>query len=145
MPGTTIYHQALSSGQIKSEVDHLNWLSIEQALVEDEFLNMTPLSEKFLRDSYKRLYDSYLPGPVMDFRHFPRHFEFFHPNADNGKQHSVEYAGNGWREKFSSAGPALQPGWEQFTLATTGVDSLIDKGTRLREHYANPNLLPTHV
>ncbi|MEC7986433.1 MAG: radical SAM protein, partial [Myxococcota bacterium] len=38
MPGTTLYHYGFKNGHIRSEVDHLNWLSIEQALYEDEFI-----------------------------------------------------------------------------------------------------------
>jgi anaerobic magnesium-protoporphyrin IX monomethyl ester cyclase len=116
MPGTTVYQQAVQSGLMRSEVDHLNWLSIEQALHEDEFLNVSGLPEMACRNAYKRIYDSYQPGPVMDFRHWPEHFDYFHPQPYDGLSRSVEYAGTGWRARASSAGPPLVPGSERFTL-----------------------------
>ena len=71
MPGTTVYKDGVDTGLLKSELDHLNWLSIEQALHEDEFINVNGLPEQVMRDAYKRLYDAYQPGPVMDFKHYP--------------------------------------------------------------------------
>jgi hypothetical protein len=137
MPGTTVYMQALQDGLIRSEVDHLNWLSIEQALHEDEFLNVSGLPEQAYRDAYKRIYDSYQPGPVMDFRHLPAYFEYFHPQSNDGLERSTSYAGSGWRSKWSSAGPALVPKSYRYTLdqiagpevATVG-SSLISSGAK---------------
>jgi len=105
MPGTTVYQEGLKSGIIKSEVEHLRWLSIEQALVHDEFLNYNGLPEEVSRRAYKRLYDAYQPGPVMNFEHFPEHFEYFYPNKDRD-----------WRAGFSSASAALMPGYEKYRL-----------------------------
>jgi radical SAM superfamily enzyme YgiQ (UPF0313 family) len=136
MPGTTIYQQLVRDGTICSEVDHLNWLSIEQALPQDEFLNLNGLPEKLVRDSYRRLYDSYLPGPVVDFRHFPEHFEYFHPAADDGADTSAAYAGRGWRSSFSSAGPRRMAGWERFTLDRIGAVEAAQTGARLAEVYS---------
>ncbi|MFE0420246.1 B12-binding domain-containing radical SAM protein [Streptomyces tendae] len=116
MPGTTVYRQAIDSGLMRSEVDHLNWLSVEQALHEDEFLNVSGLPEAACRDAYQRIYNSYSPGPVMDFQHFPENFQYFHPQPDDGLERSTSYAGTGWRSAFSSAGAALVPGSERFTL-----------------------------
>ncbi|MFE7318750.1 B12-binding domain-containing radical SAM protein [Streptomyces sp. NPDC057555] len=116
MPGTTVYRQAIDQGLMRSELDHLNWLSIEQALHEDEFLNVSGLPEQACRDAYKRIYDAYQPGPVMDFRHYPEHFEYFHPQPLDGQQRSTSYAGNGWRAQWSSAAGALVPGSERYTL-----------------------------
>lgn len=128
MPGTEVYRQALAGGRIKSEVDHLNWLSIEQGLHEDEFLNLTDLDEGAIRAAHQRMYDSYQPGPVMDFKHFPAHFDYFHPNPDSGTPRSTDYAGKGWREEFSSAGPHLTPGSERFLLTETGVEGAAARG-----------------
>ncbi len=133
MPGTTVYNNVLKSGQIKSEVDHLNWLSVEQAVYEDEFLNLTGLPEATIREGYKRMYDAYEPGPVMDFNHFPENFQYFHPNPDDAKQSSIDYAGKGWRAEFSSAGPFLTPGSERFTLDKTGPDGAAAVGASLVE------------
>ncbi len=133
MPGTAVYRQTLAQGQIKSELDHLNWLSLEQALYEDEFLNLSGLPEATIRSGYKRMYDSYQPGPVMDFNHFPAHFEYFHPNPDDGGPRSVAYAGEGWRAKFSSAGPHLTPGSERFTLDKCGPAGSAEAGAALVE------------
>lgn len=116
MPGTTVYQQAIASGLMRSEVDHLNWLSIEQALHEDEFLNVSGLPEQACRDAYRRIYDAYSPGPVMDFRHYPETFEYFYPQPDDGLERSISYAGEGWRAKWSSAGAPLTPGSHRFTL-----------------------------
>jgi len=133
MPGTAVYRETLKQGQIKSELDHLNWLSLEQALYEDEFLNLSGLPEATIRAGYKRMYDSYQPGPVMDFQHFPAHFEYFHPNPDDGGPRSIAYAGEGWRAKFSSAGPHLTPGSERFTLDKTGPAGSAEVGAALVE------------
>lgn len=122
MPGTTVYNNVLKNGLIKNEIDHLNWLSIEQALHEDEFLNLAGLPESTIRQGYKRMYNAYQPGPVMHFNHFPANFEYFHPNHDDGKQSSIDYAGKEWRTEFSSAGPPLTPGSERFTLDKTGPE-----------------------
>ncbi|MFD9317594.1 B12-binding domain-containing radical SAM protein [Streptomyces sp. NPDC060053] len=116
MPGTTVYKQAIGSGLIRSEIDHLNWLSIEQALHEDEFLNVSGLPEQVCRDAYQRVYDSYQPGPVMDFQHWPENFEYFHPQSADGLQRSTSYAGTGWRSQWSSAAAPLVPNSERFTL-----------------------------
>ena len=128
MPGTSVYYQGIRDGLIKSEVDHLNWLSIEQALHEDEFLNYTDLQESVLRRSYKRIYDAYQPGPVMDFKHYPEHFEYFHPNPDDGLARSTDYAGEGWRAKWSSGAAPLAPGSERFTLDKVGAPGMAEKG-----------------
>ena len=133
MPGTTVYNNVLAAGQIKSEVDHLNWLSIEQAVHEDEFLNLTGLPEATIRKAYKMMYDAYQPGPVMDFKHFPKNFEYSHPNPDDGNAHCVDYAGRGWRAEFSSAGPHLYPGSERFTLDHTGPEGAAAAGAALME------------
>lgn len=116
MPGTTVYKQSIERGLMRSEVDHLNWLSIEQALHEDEFLNVTTLPEQACRDAYKRIYDAYQPGPVMDFKHWPENFSYFHPQPMDGQPRSTSYAGPGWRSKWSSAAAPLVPGSERFTL-----------------------------
>jgi anaerobic magnesium-protoporphyrin IX monomethyl ester cyclase len=116
MPGTTVYQQALGNGLLRSEVDHLNWLSIEQALYEDEFLNVSGLPETACREAYQRIYDSYEPGPVMDFKHWPENFQYFYPQPFDGLERSTSYAGTGWRAAFSSAGAPLYPGGERFTL-----------------------------
>ena len=131
MPGTTVYHNVLAQGQIKSELDHLNWLSIEQALHEDEFLNLTGLPEATIREGYRRMYEAYQPGPVLDFKHFPDHFEYFHPNPNDSTPRSTSYAGAGWRAKFSSAGPHLLPGSERFTLDKTGPAGAAEVGAAL--------------
>ena len=127
MPGTTVYSQGVETGHIKSEIDHLNWLSIEQALVQDEFLNYNGMAETVMRKSYQRIYDSYQPGPVMDFKHWPEHFDYFHPNSSDGKEHASDYrdymggGGEGWRADHTSAAPPLVPGSERFTLDKAGV------------------------
>ena len=116
MPGTTVYNDGVRDGHIRSEIDHLNWLSIEQALHEDEFINVNGLPEQVMRDAYKRIYDAYQPGPVMDFEHWPEFFSYHHANTDDGQTHSKAYGGKGWRAGFSSAAPPLVPGSERFTL-----------------------------
>lgn len=130
MPGTTVYNQGIRDGIIKSELDHLNWLSIEQALHEDEFLNYNGLSEDIIRGTYKRVYDAYQPGPVMDFKHWPAHFSYFHPNEDDATARSTDYSGPGWRKEFSSAGPALVPGSERYTLDKTGTEKMAATGAK---------------
>ena len=131
MPGTTVYHQALETGLIRSEVEHLNWLSIEQALHEDEFLNVSGLPEGVCRDGYKRMYDAYQPGPVMDFKHWPEHFEYFHPQPNDGLPRSTSYAGDGWRADWSSAGASLVPNSERFTLNQVADPQVAASGSRL--------------
>ncbi len=131
MPGTTVYQQGLRDGLIASEVNHLEWLSIEQALHEDEFINYNGLPEQVMRDAYKRIYDAYQPGPVMDFRHWPEHFNFYHPNPDDGRPRAVAYGGQGWRSAFSSAGPPLVPGSERYTLDRVGAPGMAERGARL--------------
>ena len=141
MPGTTVYNQGIQSGHIKSEVDHLNWLSIEQGIWQDEFLNYNGLPEQKLRDNYKRIYESYQPGPVMDFKHYPEHFWYLHGNQEDGAESSVEYGGEGWRTTHSSAGPPLVPGSERFTLSRVGPEGMVEGGaaassaSRIRDEY----------
>ncbi|MFH1463440.1 MAG: radical SAM protein [Pseudomonadota bacterium] len=131
MPGTTVYAESLRNGRIKSEIDHLNWLSTEQALHEDEFLNLAGLPERVYRDAYERIYDCYQPGPVMKFKHWPKHFQYFDPNPDDGHPTCVAYAGEGWRRQFASAGPHLAPGSERFTLDMTGAPGMAAMGAGL--------------
>ncbi|MBI4865403.1 MAG: radical SAM protein [Candidatus Wallbacteria bacterium] len=133
MPGTTVYHEALRDGMIRSEVDHLRWLATEQALERDEFLNYNGLPPTVIRRAYKRLYDSYQPGPVMDFRHFPAEFEYFDPDPDPSRP---------WRGKFSSASAPLMPGIENHRRP-----ELCHPGTRFTPHpiEAQPPLPPAHV
>ncbi|MFD3733686.1 B12-binding domain-containing radical SAM protein [Streptomyces sp. NPDC058632] len=133
MPGTTVYKQAIGSGLIRSEIDHLNWLSVEQALHEDEFLNVSGLSEQVCRDAYKRIYDAYQPGPVMEFRHFPEGFEYFHPQPDDGQARSTDYAGTKWRSEFSSAAGPLAPGSDRFTLDKCADPEVAAAGSSLME------------
>lgn len=131
MPGTTVYKQSIERGLMRSEVDHLNWLSIEQALHEDEFLNVTTLPEQACRDAYKRIYDAYQPGPVMDFKHWPENFSYFHPQPMDGQPRSTSYAGAGWRSKWSSAAAPLVPGSERFTLDKIADPDVAAAGSRL--------------
>ncbi len=105
MPGTSVYSDGLKQGIIRGEVEHLRWLATEQALVHDEYLNYNGLPESVMRRAYQRLYDSYQPGPVMDFRHWPQHFERFYPDAERA-----------WRKDFSSAAAPLAPGADRFRL-----------------------------
>ncbi len=133
MPGTTIYKQGIADGLIKSEVDHLNWLSIEQALHQDEFLNYTGLSEEKHRECYKRLYDCYCPGPVMDFEHYPETFTYHDANPDPGSELSSSYAQGwnckpDWRSDWSSASPLMIPGSERFTLRDCGTPEMLATG-----------------
>ncbi|MBU0675590.1 MAG: B12-binding domain-containing radical SAM protein [Proteobacteria bacterium] len=131
MPGTAVYNQVIADGKIKSELDHINWLSVEQGLHEDEFLNLTDLDEATIRAAHQRMYNSYQPGPVIDFNHYPEHFAYFHPNPDNATTRSTDYAGPGWRAHHSSAGPHLTPGSERFTLDQTGAPGMAERGTAL--------------
>jgi len=133
MPGTTVYQQGVENGHIRSEVDHLNWLSIEQALYEDEFINVTEMSEGKMREGYKRIYDSYRPGPVMDFHHWPAYFSYHHPNSNSGQTHAQRYGGEDWRTKFSSAAPLLVPGSENYTLDKVGAEGMAARGAALVE------------
>lgn len=113
MPGTTVYKQGLASGHIRSETEHLRWLSVEQALERDEYLNYNNLPDHVMRRAYKRLYDAYQPGPVMDFKHFPEHFAYFDPEPTTP-----------WRAQFSSAAAVPDPGTLQYRglkPASTGV------------------------
>ncbi|MEU3861035.1 radical SAM protein [Streptomyces sp. NPDC028722] len=133
MPGTTVYQQAVASGTIRSEIDHLNWLSIEQALHEDEFLNVSGLPEKTCRDAYKRIYDAYQPGPVMDFKHYPENFQYFHPQPGDGQERSTSYAGPEWRSKWSSAAGPLVPKSDRFTLDKCASPEVAAAGSSLME------------
>jgi anaerobic magnesium-protoporphyrin IX monomethyl ester cyclase len=122
MPGTTVYQQGVASGIIRSEVEHLRWLSIEQALERDEFLSYNDLSDSVMRRAYKRLYDSYQPGPVMDFRHFPEHFSYYDPDPNPSRP---------WRGEFSSAGGVPYPQSERYRglkPASPGVDVQVRPG-----------------
>lgn len=113
MPGTTVYAQGLKDGHIRSEVEHLRWLAIEQALERDEYLNYNNLPDNVMRRAYKRLYDAYQPGPVMDFEHYPEHFCYYDPEPTTA-----------WRAEFSSAGGVPDPGAEQYRglkPASTGI------------------------
>jgi radical SAM superfamily enzyme YgiQ (UPF0313 family) len=121
LPGTPVYNDLLRRGLIRDELSHLEWLSIEQCLEPDEFLNVNGLDEQLMRDTYRRIYEAYQPGPVMDFQHWPDHFEYHAPIADDGKLTSVAYAGTGWRAGFSSAGPWLAPGSQRYTLERLGA------------------------
>jgi hypothetical protein len=58
-----------------------------------------------MRSAYRRIYDSYCPGPVMNFKHFPEHFAYYDPDPRPGKE---------WRGPFSSAGAVPFPGSERF-------------------------------
>jgi anaerobic magnesium-protoporphyrin IX monomethyl ester cyclase len=148
MPGTTVYQEGIKTGHIKSEIDHLNWLSIEQALVQDEFLNYNGLPEKVVRKAYKRIYDSYQPGPVLNFKHWPEHFEFFHPNENDGAEHVVQYrdytgtGGTQWRANHSSAARPLLPEAPEFTLSRTGVPQQAESNIEI---IRDPSGLPAPV
>ncbi len=133
MPGTTIYQQGIADGLIKGEVDHLNWLSIEQALHQDEFLNYTGLSEEKHRECYKRLYDCYCPGPVMDFKHYPETFTYHDKNPDSSNAQNTSYAQKwnctqDWRSDWSSAAPLMIPGSDRFTLRDCGTEEMLAGG-----------------
>ncbi len=128
MPGTTVYSQGVAQGYMRSEEEHLEWLSIEQGIWQDEFLNYNGLPESKLRDAYKRIYESYQPGPVMDFKHYPEHFWYLHGNREDGAEAAGEYGGEGWRTHHSSAGPPLVPGSEAFTLDRVGAPGMVEGG-----------------
>ena len=130
LPGTSIYRQCLSDGKIRSELDHVNWLSIEQGLHQDEFLNLNRLPESFVRDIYARIYRCYQPGPVMEFEHFPEDFEYFVPEERDGSRRNTEYAWEGWRREFSSAGVYPIRGSEAYTLDRTGAQGMASVGSR---------------
>lgn len=115
MPGTTVYKQGLRDGVIRSEVEHLRWLSTEEALERDEFLNYNHLPDEVMRRAYRRLYDSYCEGPVMDFHHFPEHLAYYDP--DPRPSHA-------WRENFSSVGAHAAPGTEQFRGLKPSTDGV---------------------
>lgn len=131
LPGTSLYRELVAGGKIRSEVDHLNWLSIEQSLEEDEFLNLSGLPEQALRQAFRRIYRCYQPGPVMDFEHWPDRFEYHLPIADGGGPTSVTYGGPDWRARFSSAGPYLAPGSEKYTLDRCGIEGAAEAGAAL--------------
>jgi len=131
MPGTTVYQQSIAGGLMRSELAHLNWLSIEQALHEDEFLNVSGLSEAKCREAYKRIYESYQPGPVMDFVHWPEHFQYFHPVSKDGQPRSTDYAGSAWRAEWSSAAAPLAPGSENYTLDKIANPEVASLGSAL--------------
>ena len=131
MPGTTVYNQGVQTGHIRSEIDHLNWLSIEQALVQDEFLNYNGLPEPVLRKAYKRIY-------------YPEHFLYFHPNNDDGSQESVKYAGEKWRNEYSSAGPNFYPGSDRYTLDKVGAPGMKSTGASQCNLYGD-GLVDIHV
>jgi radical SAM superfamily enzyme YgiQ (UPF0313 family) len=105
LPGTEIYYSSLKKGIIRGELEHLRWLSTEQALVHDEFLNYNGLPETVMRRAYQRIYDSYCKGPVMDFRHWPENYAYFYPDPKKD-----------WRKEFSISGAPLAPGAERFLL-----------------------------
>ncbi len=128
MPGTTVYYDGLRSGLIRSELDHINWLSLEQALIQDEFINYTGMPEEELRTAYRRLYDAYQPGPVVDFKHWPEYFEYHQPNSIDGSSACADYAGDGWRSEFTSAGPYLLEGTEEYGLEHVGAPGVSDSG-----------------
>jgi hypothetical protein len=91
------------------------------------------LPEQACRDAYKRIYDAYQPGPVMDFVHYPEHFEYFSPSADDGTERSTSYAGEAWRADWSSAGAPLVPGSERFTLDKVGTPEVAEAGSSLMD------------
>jgi anaerobic magnesium-protoporphyrin IX monomethyl ester cyclase len=122
MPGTSVYKQGLTTGHIRSEVDHLRWLSVEQALERDEYLNYNELPEHVMRRAYKRLYDSYQPGPVMDFQHFPEHFAYYDPDGERT-----------WRAEFSSAGAVPDPGTERYRGTKPASEGVTLTNVRPRE------------
>jgi len=103
MPGTTVYRQGMEGKEINDEVEHLRWLSVEQALERDEFLNFNNLADDVMRSAYKRIYDAYQPGPVMDFNHFPEHFAYYDPEPTTA-----------WRAEFASAGAVPDPATDKF-------------------------------
>jgi anaerobic magnesium-protoporphyrin IX monomethyl ester cyclase len=133
LPGTQVYRDCLANGVIQNEVSHLEWLSIEQGLQEDEFLNLNRLPEDFMRKIHQRIYQCYQPGPVVDFKHFPNHFSYFHPTDNDGGTRSALYAGAGWRSKFSSAGIYPISGSERYTMDLTGAPGMASLGAAVGE------------
>ncbi|MEC7986115.1 MAG: hypothetical protein VX278_13205, partial [Myxococcota bacterium] len=99
-------------------------------LYEDEFINVTNMSEAKMREGYKRIYDSYRPGPVVDFRHWPAFFSYHHPNSNSGQTHAQRYGGPDWRAQFSSAAPLLVPGSENYTLDQCGAEGMAERGSK---------------
>jgi hypothetical protein len=47
----------------------------------------------------------------------------------------VAYAGSSWRSDFSSAGPPIYTGSEDFTLDSTGAPGMHETGAMHREQY----------
>ncbi len=125
MPGTTVYHQGLQSGVIRTEVEHLRWLAVEQALERDEFLNYNNLPDHVMRSAYRRIYDSYQPGPVMGFKHYPEHFAYFDPDPTTE-----------WRAAYSSAGAHETPGTEAFRGLKPASEGVTLSNVRISEHLA---------
>jgi radical SAM superfamily enzyme YgiQ (UPF0313 family) len=125
MPGTTVYQQGLQSGVIRSEVEHLRWLAVEQALERDEFLNYNNLPDHVMRRAYKRIYDSYQPGPVMGFKHYPEHFAYFDPDPTTE-----------WRAAYSSAAAHPTPGTEEYRGLKPAGEGVTLVKVRATEHLA---------
>lgn len=94
---------------------------------------MSGLPEQVCRDAYKRVYDAYQPGPVMDFQHWPEHFQYFHPQPADGTERSTSYAGNGWRADWSSAAAPLVPGSELYTLDKVADPEVAAVGSTLMD------------
>jgi radical SAM superfamily enzyme YgiQ (UPF0313 family) len=71
IPGTGVYRAALETGAIKSELEHLRWLSREKGQPDDEFLNLSGLPDETLRAYYNEISALYQagprPGPKPDF------------------------------------------------------------------------------
>ena len=102
-----------------------------------------------MREGYKRIYDSYRPGPVMDFNHWPAYFSYHHPNSDSGQTHAQRYGGASWRSQFSSAAPLLVPGSERYTLDKVGAAGMAERGSVLVDCGAkdlsfHENHIPAH-
>ena len=87
-----------------------------------------PMPEEELRTAYRRLYDAYQPGPVVDFKHWPEYFEYHQPNSIDGSSACADYAGDGWRSEFTSAGPYLLEGTEEYGLEHVGAPGVSDSG-----------------
>lgn len=122
MPGTSVYQQALQTGIIADERKHLQWLAVEEALHRDEFLNYNGVADEDMRNMYKRVYDSYNEGPVMDFQHFPEHFAYYDPDPQRE-----------WRKSFSSAGGVIPPEFERYR-------GLHIENSKLRDRVSGPML-----
>jgi hypothetical protein len=125
MPGTTVYQQGLQTGVIRSETEHLKWLAVEQALERDEFLNYNNLPDHVMRQAYKRIYDSYQPGPVMGFKHYPEHFAYFDPDPKKD-----------WTAIYSSAAAHPTPGTEEFRGLKPSSEGVTLSKVRASEHLA---------